>query len=111
MAEHDRGFDASRWRAYRQACRRASTRGTVLIPGMEYSDPANCVHIPVWGDVPFLGEGVETDELLDRGAREGAVAVLAHLGRRDVGKTLDATWLCRFAESRALEPQIRWIRA
>jgi predicted metal-dependent phosphoesterase TrpH len=56
MAEHDRGFDSGRWAAYRAACAEASARGgAILVPGIEYSDSANDVHIPVWGDIPFLG--------------------------------------------------------
>src|SRR6185312_13160507 len=60
LAEHDRGFDDERWLAYRAACQQASNWNLLLVPGIEYSDPANTVHVPVWGDIPFLGEGVET---------------------------------------------------
>lgn len=88
MAEHDRGFDEGRWRAYRAACAAAGP-GARLVPGIEYSDPANAVHVPVWGDIPFLGEGLETAELLPRAVAAGGVAVLAHPGRRDAGRTLD----------------------
>ena len=58
LAEHDRGFDAERWSAYRRACADASTESMLLVPGLEYSDASNSVHVPVWGDVPFFGEGV-----------------------------------------------------
>ena len=60
LAEHDRGFDAARWKALRAGCARASTERTQLVPGIEYSDPTNAVHVPVWGDIPFLGEAVGT---------------------------------------------------
>ncbi len=82
MAEHDRGFDESRWRAYREACARASTAKIVIVPGIEYSDPANTVHIPVWGDLPFLGAGLPTAQLLTEVRRLRGVAVLAHPARR-----------------------------
>lgn len=82
MAEHDRGFDDSRWRTYREACAQASTADLVLVPGIEYSDPANTVHVPVWGDLPFLGEGLPSAELLREVERLGGVAVLAHPARR-----------------------------
>ncbi len=59
MAEHDRGFDDARWAEYRQTCAQAS-REILLVPGIEYSDPTNSVHVPVWGDIPFIGEGLET---------------------------------------------------
>jgi predicted metal-dependent phosphoesterase TrpH len=95
MAEHDRGFDEGRWAAYRNACARASTEATTLVPGIEYSDPDNAVHIPVWGDIPFLGEGLDTNELLRLVESEGGVAVLAHPGRRHVWRLLQPDWLDR----------------
>lgn len=92
MAEHDRGFDQARWAGYRQACAAASSDQIVLIPGVEYSDPTNSVHVPVWGDIEFLGEGLETEALLPRAAA-GGFAVLAHPGRRDALHRLDPALL------------------
>ncbi len=92
-AEHDRGFDETRWRAYRDACARASTAEMSLIPGIEYSDASNSVHVPVWGDIPFLGAGLPTDALLARAERAGGVAVLAHPGRRRVLASIDESLL------------------
>lgn len=97
LAEHDRGFDEVRWRAYRAACSAASTSDVLLVAGIEYSDPANCVHIPVWGDIPFLGEGLDTAETLLRAQAEGGVAVLAHPGRRGVIGRIEGDWLDRLA--------------
>jgi hypothetical protein len=93
MAEHDRGFDDTRWSAYRQACEDASTSNMLLVPGIEYSDPTNSVHVPVWGDIPFLGAGLETSALLELVRRAGGLAVLAHPGRRHVLDTLDPALL------------------
>ena len=64
MSEHDRGFDGAKWDAYQSACRDAS-RGLRLIPGLEYQDADNAVHVLVWGDLPFLSCG-STTELLRR---------------------------------------------
>ncbi len=89
MAEHDRGFDQGRWSDYRQACAEASTGRTRLIPGIEYSDADNSVHVATWGDIPFLGEGIETEKLLPRADRAGGLAVLAHPGRRQVLDNFD----------------------
>ena len=88
MAEHDRGFDEARWQAYRQACAEASRDDLLLVPGIEYSDPDNRVHIPVWGSEHFLGEGIETGELLARCVATGGLAVLAHPDRRDAWRCL-----------------------
>ncbi len=88
LAEHDRGFDAARWTEYRAACA-AVSGGARLVPGIEYSDPTNSVHIPVWGDIPFLGEGIETADLLAAARAADGIAILAHPGRRNVGRTLD----------------------
>jgi hypothetical protein len=92
MAEHDRGFDPDRWADYRAACAAASGDGIVLVPGIEYSDDANAVHVPVWGDVPFLGEGLQTGALLHAVQEAGALAILAHPGRRDVWRRFDPQW-------------------
>jgi hypothetical protein len=93
MAEHDRGFDEQRWAEYREACSRSSTGEILLIPGIEYSDPENAVHVPVWGKIPFLGEGLETAEMLRRVQRVGGLAVLAHPRRHNVFSRLDPDWL------------------
>ena len=92
MAEHDRGFDAARWADYRDACAAASGDGIVLVPGIEYSDDANAVHVPVWGDIPFLGEGLQTGALLHTVREAGGLAMLAHPGRRDVWRRFDPQW-------------------
>jgi hypothetical protein len=89
MAEHDRTFDADRWRAYRGACARASTGGALLIPGIEYSDAENDVHVPTWGAHTFLGAGRPTGELLDDAHAAGALTVLAHPDRRDAWRRID----------------------
>lgn len=83
MSEHDRSFDADRWRDYQHACALAGNGDILLVPGIEYEDPDNVVHTPVWGDgVPFLGAGRPTLDLLRLAYAEGAVAVLAHPWRR-----------------------------
>jgi hypothetical protein len=92
MAEHDRGFSEDRWQAYREACGEASRRGALLVPGIEYSDASNVVHLPVWGDVPFLGEGLDPGELLPRAAELGASSVFAHPARRDAAEEFDPSW-------------------
>jgi hypothetical protein len=92
MAEHDRGFHPERWAAYRAACAAAGDDRIVLVPGIEYSDADNVVHVPVWGDVSFLGEGMPTGALLDAVEEAGALAILAHPGRRDVWRRFDPRW-------------------
>jgi len=89
MTEHDRGFDESRWRDYKAACAVASKGGALLVPGIEYSDPRNLVHVAVWGDLPFLGEARATDELLADAASKGGAAMFAHPDRREAWRMLD----------------------
>jgi hypothetical protein len=89
LSEHDRGFDDQRWREYRRACEQASGPEVLLVPGIEYSDAANDVHVLVWGCGGFLGEGLETPELLDRVRASSGVAVLAHPARRQAYSLLD----------------------
>ncbi|MFI5009651.1 MAG: PHP domain-containing protein [Solirubrobacterales bacterium] len=93
MCEHDRGFSSERLHAYLAACARASAGGPLLIGGIEYADPEDRVHVPVWGSVPFQGEGVPTARLLAAVARHGGVSVLAHPLRRDAWEVVDPAWL------------------
>jgi len=93
MCEHDRTFDEPRWREFREACAEASDCGATLVPGIEYSDAENLVHVPVWGAEAFLGRDRPTGELLAAARAAGAVAVIAHPSRRDAWRTLKAEWL------------------
>jgi hypothetical protein len=92
MTEHDRGFTQSRWMDYRAACREASSEKMLVIPGIEYSDPENMVHILTWGDVPFLGENLPTKSVLEGVREAGGVAVMAHPSRRKAWQRFDASW-------------------
>lgn len=92
MAEHDRGFDEERWQSYREACTAAST-DVLLVPGIEYADAEDVVHVPVWGDIPFLGAARPTLELLRDATSAGGVAFLAHPDRRDAWRRVDVSWL------------------
>ena len=84
MAEHDRGFDERRWAEYQRACAEASNDRVLLVPGIEYEDPDNVVHVTVWGEtVPFFGERRPTLDVLRAANAEGAVCVFAHPWRRD----------------------------
>jgi hypothetical protein len=93
MAEHDRGFDDERWQSYREACAAASGDRILLVPGMEYEDADNVVHVAVWGeDAPYLGHGRPTLETLRAGQDAGAVAVFAHPWRRDAFTRFEPAW-------------------
>jgi hypothetical protein len=93
MSEHDRGFDEGRWAAYREACARASSARFLVVPGIEYSSADNVVHVPVWGDIPFLGEGLETADLLESVGRHGAAAVFAHPSRNGAWERFHPDWV------------------
>ena len=93
MAEHDRTFDQQRWDEYRDACAESSTRDILLVPGIEYEDPDNVVHIPVWGDgVTFLGSRRPTLHTLQGAAEQDAAALLAHPARRNAFSRFDPEW-------------------
>jgi predicted metal-dependent phosphoesterase TrpH len=93
MSEHDRSFDQQRWVTYQEACRAASGDRITLIPGIEYEDLDNVVHTPVWGEnIPFLGAGRPTLELLRAAQAEGGVAVLAHPWRRNAISCYQPEW-------------------
>jgi hypothetical protein len=92
MAEHDRGFDDARWAAYREACAVASTEEILFVPGIEYSDADNIVHVPVWGPIPFLGENLETASMLPAAHELGGLAVFAHPRRKQAYARFDPSW-------------------
>ena len=92
MTEHDRGFSPERLCQLRQLCAAASTKDLLVIPGIEYSDASNRVHILVWGNVPFLGENLPTKETLLKVKEAGGVAVFAHPFRRDAWQCFEPSW-------------------
>ena len=91
MTEHDAGFTPERYEQFREACARATLDRMLVLPGMEYSDPDNRVHVLVWG-APFLGEGLKTDALLDAVAAHAGHAVLAHPARRAAWQCFSPRW-------------------
>jgi len=92
LTEHDRGFTEARLLEYREACAQVSSHDVLVVPGIEYSDPDNIVHILVWGRVPFLGEGLPTADVLRRAKAANGIAVLAHPSRREAWKFYDDSW-------------------
>ncbi|SRR6266481_629723 len=95
MTEHDRGFSTARLAEYRKACCQASTGRLLVVPGIEYSDATNRVHVLVWGDVPFLGEGLPTNNMLEAVRTFDGLAVLAHPSRRDAWQSFEPSWASR----------------
>jgi predicted metal-dependent phosphoesterase TrpH len=92
MTEHDRGFSPERLRQLRQRCDAVSTKDLLVVPGIEYSDASNQVHILTWGDVPFLGENLPTTETLHKVKEAGGVAVFAHPFRRNAWQRFEPSW-------------------
>jgi hypothetical protein len=92
-AEHDESFDRDRWERYREACFTASNSQILIVPGIEYSDASNTVHVLVWGNhIPFLGPVKETERLLKNVSEVHGLAVLAHPSRRDAWQKFDSSW-------------------
>jgi len=92
LADHSREFPGDRLTEYRAACAAASTARVLLVPGIEYNDPDNVVHVPVWGDVPFYGATPQIGDLLAGVAADGGSAVLAHPWRRAAWQRYDPAW-------------------
>jgi hypothetical protein len=92
LSEHSRGLTAAQWDDYRVACAQASTDDVLLVPGIEYNDPDNVVHVPVWGDLPFFGAEPDTAELLAQVAVAGGTSVLAHPWRREAWRRVQPAW-------------------
>lgn len=92
ITEHDQGFDESKRLKHREACRMATSEKILLIPGIEYSDPANVIHLLVWGDVPFVGSGAEPERVLAAAQECGGIAVFAHPSRKEAWKRFNPDW-------------------
>jgi hypothetical protein len=92
ITEHDRKFDECRRLEHRDACRKASTDAILLIPGIEYSDPSNTIHFLVWGDVPFIGSGMESEKILAATEAVGGIVVFAHPSRKEAWRLFDPHW-------------------
>lgn len=95
-AEHDRTFDGQRWEDYKKACVEVSTKNSVVIPGIEYSDEDNTVHVLVWGVSEFLGSNQPTGDMLKKAREKNGVCVLAHPSRRQAWQAVDRSWLPLF---------------
>jgi hypothetical protein len=91
-SEHADSFDHDRWERYRQACLEAGSNEFLIIPGVEYSDPSNVVHLLVWGDIPFLGKMDDTERLLKTAYELGGLIVLAHPSRKNAWQKFEISW-------------------
>jgi hypothetical protein len=93
MSEHSRGFTAAKWREYVDACKQASSDQILLVPGIEYGDEDDVVHMPVWGRVPFFGDELPIGRLLPEVSAAGGTAMWAHPWRRDAWRRFEPSWL------------------
>jgi hypothetical protein len=92
LTEHDKGFSPERLAQFRTACAEATSEKILLVPGIEYSDAANTIHVLVWGSVPFLGERLPTGEMLEQVKAHNGASVLAHPSRRSAWQLFDPSW-------------------
>jgi hypothetical protein len=92
MCEHSRGWTASRYEDYVEACAEASHDGLLLVPGIEYEDEDNVVHVAVWGHLPFFGPKTDIGELLGKVAAADGISVLAHPWRREAWRRFEQSW-------------------
>ena len=92
MTEHDRGFTEARFQEFRRACADASSEKILVVPGIEYSDAENRIHVLVWGLDSFLAENLATNEMLDLVKEANGVAVLAHPTRKNAWESFGPHW-------------------
>jgi predicted metal-dependent phosphoesterase TrpH len=83
MSEHDFDFTSQKWSDYIEACRLASTKSCVIIPGIEYSSPDDDVHVVTVGAEGYFGARRDLTETLAAVHAEGGANILAHPRRRD----------------------------
>lgn len=92
VTEHDQGFSESVRLRHREACARTSSEEFLVLPGIEYSDANNRVHVLVWGQVPFCGEASSTTAILEAVKATDGIAVLAHPSRKNVRRLFEPRW-------------------
>ena len=92
ITEHDQGFDEERRLKHRDACRKASSDKILLVPGIEYSDPTNVIHLLVWGNIPFLGSKVAPERVLSAVSEARGAVVFAHPSRKAAWKQFKPEW-------------------
>ena len=93
MSEHDRTFNSEKWDRYQKACDAESDNNFLIIPGIEYSCPNNIIHILVWGNLPFMGAGLEPHLLFDKLQKHKYFAVWAHPEHKKAYRIFDDNWL------------------
>lgn len=93
MTEHDLGFTSEKWAEYQHLCREESTSETLIVPGIEYSDSKNLIHILTWGnEMPFFGEKSSTLDILRAVKEYNGVCVFAHPSRKAAWKAYQKDW-------------------
>lgn len=95
-SEHSNTFDNDRWEMYRKACQEVSTDRILIIPGLEYSDQTNTIHILVWGALPFLGINKSIERLIIEVKELNGICVFAHPTRRNAWRNIDPSWIPLF---------------
>lgn len=92
LCEHDRTMTDAKWRAVVRVADKITRSGFVVVPGIEYQDPTHTIHLPIYGEAPFLGRSPEIPDLLSHARRHGAVSVFAHPARRAAQDHFDPSW-------------------
>ncbi|QDP94593.1 hypothetical protein FOE78_00495 [Microlunatus elymi] len=100
VCEHDRTMTDEKWQLIVRTCEQISATGFLIVPGIEYQDPSHTIHLPVYGEIPFLGSSPAVPELLSHARSHGAVSVFAHPARRSAHDHFDPAW---FADLTAIE--------
>jgi hypothetical protein len=92
LCDHDRTMTEERWQQVVRECERGSRDGFVLVPGIEYQDRDHVVHLPVYGNVPFMGGSPDIGNTIRAAHAAGGAAVFAHPARRDAHERFDGGW-------------------
>jgi hypothetical protein len=92
MCEHSRGWTARRYDDYVEACAAASQDELLLVPGIEYEDEDNVIHVAVWGRLPFFGPTPDIGQLLGKVSAAEGISVLAHPWRREAWQRYEHSW-------------------
>ena len=87
--EHDKGFSRDKWNNYIDICEKLSDENFKIVPGMEYSDPENIIHVQTWGEHEFAGELLPTHEMLEKIKDQNVFIVWGHPELKNGVNTFD----------------------
>ena len=89
ICEHNRNFSDKKFKSLIKECDNLSDDKVLLIPGIEYEDADNIIHICTFGLKNLISEYSSINDLLQKVVKENGIAVYAHPEGKHSYKKID----------------------